>query len=247
MLVVQNTPSGGPGRVGDGLREAGLDLEVVQAHAGEPLPRLLGRRALLVLGGGYLPGEDERAPWLPAVRRLTAQALEDGRPMLGICLGGQLLAEVAGGRVRGRYGPPEFGSTPIRMRPEAGADPLFGPLPAVAPAIERHVDAITELPPDAVWLADSERCPHQAFRVGDAAWGVQFHPEVPAGRIGAWAPGPLREQGYDRDELLRRALAAEPAASAAWTAFTARFAAAVAGSGARTEAPNAPRARPGAP
>ncbi|WP_240434708.1 type 1 glutamine amidotransferase [Streptomyces sp. YIM 130001] len=231
MLVVQNTPSGGPGRVGDGLRRAGLDLEVVQAHAGEALPQRLGERALLVLGGGYLPSEDERAPWLPATHRLAAQALEHGRPMLGICLGGQLLAEVAGGTVRGRCGRPEFGSTPIRMRAEARGDVLFGELPGVTSAIERHVDRITELPPAAVWLADSEHCPYQAFRVGDAAWGVQFHPEAAAERIRAWDPGPLQEQGYDRDELHRAATAAEPAASAAWSAFTERFAAVVAASG----------------
>lgn len=100
VLVVQNTPGGGPGRVGGWLREAGLGLDVVRAYAGEPLPVSLGSRALVVLGGGFLPDEDGRAPWLPAVRRLTGQALEGGNPVLGICLGGQLLAHVAGGRVR---------------------------------------------------------------------------------------------------------------------------------------------------
>ncbi|GAA2537070.1 type 1 glutamine amidotransferase [Streptomyces fimbriatus] len=145
MLVVRNTPAGGPGRVGSWLREAGLRLEVVRACAGEPLPGLLEHRALVVLGGGCLPYEDERAPWLPALRRLTGQALQEATPTPGVCPGGQLLAHVAGGTAKGRHGEPEYGSTPVRLRADARGDALFGGLPAVTPAIERHVDAITDL------------------------------------------------------------------------------------------------------
>ncbi|KAF3469849.1 type 1 glutamine amidotransferase [Streptomyces sp. Tu 3180] len=224
MLVVQNTPAGGPGRVGAWLREAGLRLEVVRAYAGEPLPGLLDHRALVVLGGGFLPYDDDRAPWLPAVRRLTGQALREATPMLGICLGGQLLAHVAGGTVKGRHGEPEYGSTPVRLRADARGDALFGGLPAVTPVIERHVDAITELPAGAVWLADSERCPYQGFRLGECAWGLQFHPEVTAERIRGWDAGPLSAHGFDRDRLYERALADEPASTPAWRAFTHRFA-----------------------
>ncbi|WP_326614300.1 type 1 glutamine amidotransferase [Streptomyces scopuliridis] len=228
VLVVQNTPGGGPGRVGGWLREAGLGLDVVRAYAGEPLPVSLGSRALVVLGGGFLPDEDGRAPWLPAVRRLTGQALEGGNPVLGICLGGQLLAHVAGGRVRGRFGEPECGSTPVRLRAEARRDPLFGGLSAVVPAIERHVDAIAELPPGAVWLADSERCRYQGFRVGECAWGVQFHPEAVAADVRGWDRDWLRARGFDPDRLYDRAVADEPVSSAAWAAFTRRFAGIVA-------------------
>lgn len=223
VLVVQHTPSCGPDLMGDWLREAGLRLDVVRAHAGEPPPDRLGDRALLVLGGGFLPWDDERAPWLPAVRRLIRQALRQGTPMLGICLGAQLLAHVAGGTVKSRYGTPEFGSVPIRLRADARDDPLFGALPAVAPAIERHVDAITELPPGALWLAESDQCPHQGFRVGKAAWGVQFHPEAAASRIRHWDRERLRAQGFDPDRLYARARADEPAAATAWKAFTRRF------------------------
>ncbi|CAL9624763.1 hypothetical protein SUDANB15_05910 [Streptomyces sp. enrichment culture] len=224
VLVVQNTPNGGPGRVGAWLRESGLRPEVVRAYAGEPLPGLLDHRALVVLGGGFLPDEDDRAPWLPALRRLTGQALREATPMLGICLGGQLLAHVAGGTVKGRHGEPEYGSTPVRLRPDAREDTLFRGLPAVTPAIERHVDAITGLPPGAVWLADSERCPHQAFRLGECAWGLQFHPEAAAEGIRDWDAELLRAQGFDRDLLYERARADEPASSAAWRELTHRFA-----------------------
>ncbi|ALC19692.1 type 1 glutamine amidotransferase [Streptomyces pristinaespiralis] len=223
-VVVQNTRSGGPGRVGVWLREAGIRLHVLRPYEGEALPRTLDGRPLLVLGGGFLPDDDERAPWLPATRRLVAQALDESTPVLGICLGSQLLAQVAGGIVRARHGRPEFGSTQIRLRPEAADDPLLYGLGPAVPAIERHVDAITELPPDAVWLASSEACPHQAFRVGARAWGVQFHPEAEAERIAGWDRETLARQGFDRDRLHARAVADEGAAVAGWSVFTRRFA-----------------------
>jgi GMP synthase-like glutamine amidotransferase len=224
VLVIQNTPTGDTGRVGDWLREAGLRLDVVHAYDGQELPARLGRRALIILGGGYLPDEDERAPWLASARRLTDQALAAERPMLGICLGGQLLAHVAGGTVAGRHGEPEYGSTPITIRPEGHADALFAGLPAVTPAIEHHVDAITALPAGATWLAESERCPYQGFRVGERAWGVQFHPEVGAARVRRWSPEDVRAAGFDPERLRARAVADEPLATTSWHGFTERFA-----------------------
>ncbi|MFD5725058.1 MULTISPECIES: type 1 glutamine amidotransferase [unclassified Streptomyces] len=224
VLVVQNTARGGPGRVGDWLSAAGLGLRVLRPYAGEALPSALGGRPLVVLGGGFLPDDDARAPWLAATRRLVAQALADGTPMLGICLGGQMLAQVAGGMVRAAHGEPEYGSTTIRLRPEAADDPLFSGLGETVPAVERHVDAVTRLPAGAAWLASSDRCPYQAFRVGNRAWGVQFHPEAEARNITAWDRDRLAALGLDRDRLHARAVADEEAAVAAWSVFTGRFA-----------------------
>ncbi|MFE3864515.1 type 1 glutamine amidotransferase [Streptomyces goshikiensis] len=224
MLIVQNSPSSNPGRMGIWLREAGLRLDVVRAHTGEPLPAQLGDRALLVLGGGFLPWEDERAPWLPAASRLTSQALQNGNPILGICLGAQLLAHVAGGTVLPRHGAPEHGSVPIRLRASARNDPLFSALPTVTPAIEHHVDTITELPPGALWLAESDRCPYQGFRVGEKAWGVQFHPEAAATRVISWDRKQLHAMGFDPDHLYAQAAADEPTSATVWQTFTHRFA-----------------------
>ncbi|NRQ36230.1 type 1 glutamine amidotransferase [Nonomuraea sp. NN258] len=218
VLVVQNSTSGGPRRVGGWLEEAGHKLEVIMAHEGALVPDRLCHDALIMLGGGYLPSEDDRAPWLAPTRRLMAQALADGVPVLGICLGGQMLAEVAGGAVQGDAGAPEHGSTPITIRPEAAADPLFRDLPAVVPAIEHHKDAITRLPAGAVWLAETERCPYQAFRVGERAWGVQFHPEVLPERVHEW-----EVDGFDPDEVYARAVADEPVSTPIWYEVTRRF------------------------
>ncbi|MFJ8651770.1 type 1 glutamine amidotransferase [Streptomyces rochei] len=231
LLVVQNGPGGGPGRFGDWLTAEGTALDVVRAHAGAPLPRRLAHDGVMVLGGGYLPDDDVRAPWLAPTRALVAEALERGAPVFGICLGGQLLAQVAGGTVRGEHGAPEFGSTPLTLRPEAGDDPLLSGLPRRVTAVEHHVDAVTALPPDAAWLMESERCPYQAFRVGDRAWGVQFHPEADAARVRSWNPERIRARGLDPVALARRAERDEPAARAVWHEVARRFAAVLGGRG----------------
>jgi GMP synthase-like glutamine amidotransferase len=205
-------------------------LDVVHAYAGAPLPRRGEHDGVLVLGGGYLPDDDERAPWLSPTRALVAEAVERGAPVFGICLGGQLLAQVAGGTVRGEHGEPEFGSTPLTVRAEAGADPLFARLPERVTAVEHHQDAVTALPPGAAWLMSSERCPYQAFRVGERAWGVQFHPEAGADRVRSWDADRLRARGLDPVELSRRAERDEPAAEAVWREVAGRFAAVVVGS-----------------
>ncbi|GAA4514120.1 type 1 glutamine amidotransferase [Nonomuraea ferruginea] len=219
VLVVQNSRSGGPGRWGGWLEEAGLRLDVVHAYDGEPVPDRLRHDAMIMLGGGYLPGDDDRAPWLAPTRKLVAEALAAEVPLFGICLGGQMIAEVAGGEVTADAGAPENGSLPVTIRPEAADDPLFHDLPGVVPAIEHHVDAITALPPGAVWLAETARCPYQAFRVGGRAWGVQFHPEVPPGRIREW-----RADGFDPDEVYARAVADEPVSAPIWREVALRFA-----------------------
>ena len=219
VLVVQNSRSGGPSRWGAWMEEAGLRLDVVHAYDGAPVPDRLEHDAMIVLGGGYLPGDDHRAPWLAPTRKLVAQALADEVPLFGICLGGQMLAEVAGGEVTADAGAPENGSLPVTIRPEASGDPLFHGLPGVVPAIEHHVDAITALPPGAVWLAETERCPYQAFRVGGRAWGVQFHPEVLPARIREW-----RADGFDPDEVYARAVADEPVSTPIWHQVARRFA-----------------------
>ncbi|MFE9611664.1 type 1 glutamine amidotransferase [Streptomyces sp. NPDC006012] len=229
VLVVQNSAQGGPGRWGGWLAEAGVEVEVVRGDTGAAVPPRLSHQALVVLGGGYLPDDDERAPWLAGTRELMRQALEDEVPVFGICLGGQMLAQVAGGKVAGEQGEPEFGSTVLTMRPEAAHDPLFQGLPEHPTALENHVDAVVQLPPQAHWLASSERCPYQAFRVGQAAWGVQFHPEATPERIPEWSEERMRRYGMDRAELHRVATEQDPAAARVWRSVALRFAAQVKG------------------
>ncbi|AYY15647.1 type 1 glutamine amidotransferase [Actinobacteria bacterium YIM 96077] len=224
VLVIQNTRRSGPRRLGDWLRADGLELDVRLPFDGTPLPDRLDHDALVVLGGGFMPDDDERAPWLGSARSLISQALDDERPVLGICLGGQLLAHVGGGKVQADAGMPEHGSTSIQLRDETRDDPLLCDLPSEVTALEHHVDAVIDLPPNASWLASSEKCPHQAFRLGSCAWGLQFHPEAPATAILNWDADKLRRHGHDRELLYEQALTDEPTAERHWRAMAAAFA-----------------------
>jgi GMP synthase-like glutamine amidotransferase len=223
-LVVQNAAGGGLGRFGDWLAAAGVAAEVVHAYDGTPLPSRLTQEALVVLGGGFMPDDESQAPWLGPTRALVAEALRTKTPLFGICLGGQLLAQVAGGEVAAEHGEPEIGSTPLTLRPETVDDPLFHDLPRRVTAVERHVDAITVLPPGATWLVESERCPYQAFRVGERAWGVQFHPEAGPDAIRSWDPQRMAEHGLDHGELLREAEEHAVTATPVWRRLACRFA-----------------------
>ncbi len=206
VLVVEHGADAPVGR----LAPLGAPADLRRPHAGDPLPAdLAGYSALLVLGGQMAAWEDDVAPWLPATRALLTRAVDEGVPTLGICLGAQLLALAAGGRVeRGRSGP-EAGLLPVLAAPGADDDPLVGPLSARHPggwlAPQAHGDAVTELPDGAVLLARSAAYEVQAFRLGPSAWGVQYHPEVTPRDLGAWLEdlGPaLAARGTDRAEQL---------------------------------------------
>lgn len=224
LLAIQNAESSGLGRFHDWWVADGLELQVIRAFAGELIPDPTDYQALVLLGGGLLPDADATAGWLPRERAVTAAAVLGGMPVLGICLGGQLLAHTCGGAVAARHGRPESGSTELTRLAAADDDPLFGPMPPTFRAIEHRVDAITALPADAVWLASSRDCPIQGFRIGPCAWGLQFHPEVGADRVQHWGRERLRQQGFDPDQILTQARLDEPAAQALWRAFAARFA-----------------------
>ena len=214
VVVVQNSPTSGPGRLLDWLADERIDAQLV---AGPDLPeRLAGERpavdGLVLLGGRLLPDEDERAPFLPRERALVGEALTAGVPVLGICLGAQLLAIVTGGEVTAWSGETERGSCAVELLPAAGDDQLFAGLTDYQGLrmIQNHRDSITTLPPDAVHLATSEQCRVQAFRVGATAWGVQFHPETPAARLAEWDESKLAAEGFDRAALLAQATADAP-------------------------------------
>ncbi len=225
VLVVVNDPDSGPGRFTAWLEELGARLTTVAEDEVPDSPA--GYDAVLLLGGGFMPDDDHRAPWLPRERLLARRALRDGVPVLGICLGAQLLALVSGGTVVADSGRPERGSVVIRRLPESAADPVLGGLPGEFPAIQHHRDEIVALPPGAVHLASSERCPVQAFRLGETAWGLQFHPEVAADRLDRWDASRLAAEGADLDELRATATAAEPASAAAARALLDAFVAVV--------------------
>ncbi len=168
----------------------GLELVVIRPDRGDPVSGdRTGYAGLIVLGGTMAAWEDDVAPWLSATRDLLAGAVDDATPVLGICLGAQLLAMATGGTVvKGPHGP-ELGVVPITVLPHARDDRLLRRAGTTFPAPQGHHDAITDLPPGAVLLATSDAYPHQAFRLGQCAWGVQYHPEADHDTFADWMRG----------------------------------------------------------
>ncbi len=119
--------------------------------------------------------QEDAHPWIGEQKRLLAELVEGGSPLLGVCLGAQLLAEAIGGRAR-RASAPEIGWPTVELTPEGAADPLLGPLAPSFEAFQWH-SYECDLPESAIVLARSAVCV-QAYRYGPAAWGIQFHAEV---------------------------------------------------------------------
>nr|WP_246002595.1 type 1 glutamine amidotransferase [Allorhizocola rhizosphaerae] len=223
-LVVENDPTDDVCRLGVWLTEAGLSLEVRRPHAGDELPdNLAGYEALVVLGGEQdaYPADDGTpgAQWFPRLESLLRKAVRHRVPTLAICLGGQLLAQAHGGRVERSAAGPEIGARLVAKRDIAAADPLFGPVPFAPDVIQYHHDEITVLPAGAVLLAASPRYPHQAFRIGDRAWGTQFHIETDVEMFAGWVA-----KFDNADALIAGVELAQDDVREVWQPFAHRFA-----------------------
>ncbi len=220
VLVVQNDTADPIGPLGEWLAAEGLALEVRETAPAS----IDGYAGLIVLGGAASANDHELAP----VRALVAEAVAAQLPTLGICLGAQLLAVAAGGRVAANPQGRDFGPSLIAKRAAAATDPLFGPLPITPDVIQSHVDAVTQLPPGAVLLAASPTCDVEAFRVGRLAWGLQFHIETTPAVVRAWAARSADGlTGYDLEAILARSDAVHDEIAATWQPFAAAFAAVV--------------------
>ena len=193
LVVLQHLEREGPGLFAVEARTRGWEVLICRLDRAEPLPLLQSQDCLLVLGGpmGVADLGDPAFPWLAAEVELLRQVLRRGQPVIGVCLGAQLLALAAGGTavplVVGE--PPqslrEVGFGAVSWLPDPAGDPLLRGLEAHQLVLHWHGDRCV-LPPQAELLASSLHCPEQAFRVGAKAIGLQFHVEIEPPMLERW-------------------------------------------------------------
>ncbi len=183
LLVIQHVPWEGPHRILDAC--AGLRERTVKPLAGQTLPAHSEVAGAVVMGGPVGVDEDDRHPGLATEREWLAEALRREMPLLGICLGAQLLARALGATVRPGEGP-ELGYAPVEILDPR--DPVLGSLAPSTTVLHWHND-VFDLPAGATHLARSAQTEVQAFRHGNA-WGVLFHPESDFALLEAWLAVP---------------------------------------------------------
>jgi GMP synthase (glutamine-hydrolysing) len=147
-----------------------------------------GYDAYMVFGGAMHPDQDLVHPWLVDEVAWLRSVIDDGAPVLGVCLGAQLIARATGAWSGRLAGEPEIGWYDVVLTDAGREDPVLGALPTTFDALEWH-HYTYDLPPGAVELARNERC-NQAFRLGTACWAVQFHPEVTHTQVLGWLDDP---------------------------------------------------------
>jgi GMP synthase (glutamine-hydrolysing) len=211
LLAIQHVPWEGPHRILDAC--GALHVHTVKPLAGQPLPPHEEVAGAVVMGGPMNVDEVERFPALATEREWLAEAVQRELPLLGICLGAQLLAGALGAEVRAGEGP-EIGFAPVEV--SDADDPVLGGLAPDTEVLHWHGD-VFDLPDGAQSLASSAKTEHQAFRAGNA-WGALFHPEADFALVEAWLAVPemidaaVAALGNDGTHALpERAAAAEPA------------------------------------
>jgi len=177
IWVLQHHPAENLGAIADALEEAALAWQYVRVFDGHPIPtEMKGAGGLIVMGGPETVYQLDRYPYLREEMRLIENALKDNKPILGVCLGSQLLATALGAGVR-RGAEREIGWYPVRVSETAKDDRLMRGLPTEFMAAHWHSD-IFDLPSGAVALASSEKTAVQAYRHGEKAYGLLFHAEM---------------------------------------------------------------------
>jgi GMP synthase (glutamine-hydrolysing) len=228
VLVLQHADCEGPGILAGILASSNWNIRTVRGDLGESIPREVGdSAALIVMGGPMSVYEEARYPFLVDEIRLIESAVRAHIPVLGICLGSQILARSLGSNVRGGLRK-EIGWYPVYLEPAASGDFLFGEAPVQFDGFHWHGD-VFDLPNGASGLARSDLTECQAFRYQNA-YGVLFHMEVTRESIAGMAdafPEELAQAGISKSSLvLQTNTRLTPLQSVGSKAFT-RWAAAI--------------------
>jgi GMP synthase-like glutamine amidotransferase len=197
FLVFQHIAIEHPGIFRDLMKERDIAWDAVELDEGEPIPDLDGYDAPLVMGGPMDVFEEDIHPWLVPEKAAIREAVrERNMPYFGFCLGHQLLADALGGKCE-RMSAAEVGILEIDLNENGKSDPLMAGLPTTFKALQWHGVAVTRLPEGGVVLASSPVCDIQAQRVGDCAWGIQYHVEMTDQTVREWGAIPAYGEALD--------------------------------------------------
>jgi GMP synthase (glutamine-hydrolysing) len=184
-LAIVHQSDAGPGVFAEEMRERGVELDqwMLSERGTGPPREVADYDVVLTFGGAMHADQEDRHPWLRFEKDFLAAMLDDGMPILAVCLGCQLLAEAAGGTAR-RASEPEIGWFEVEVTDEGASDPVIGPLAPGFTGFQWH--SYEAVPPEGTAiLARSPICP-QAYRIAERAWGIQFHAEVTAADVSKW-------------------------------------------------------------
>jgi GMP synthase (glutamine-hydrolysing) len=228
VLVVQHEDDDPIHLMGDWME--GVELDVCRAHDGDPVPESVEEYdGLVVMGGAMGAHDDQKAPWLPAVRELIRSAAEAHVPTLGICLGHQLCAVALGGDIEVNPKGRQLGLLEVGWTTDAVDDELMGGLVGPRRAMHWNDDVVARLPEGAIRLATASTGEVQAARHASTVWGIQWHPEVDDGLVALWAnDGGLAPS--EKERLVDGLAQARRDLDEAWQPLARRFAELVASS-----------------
>lgn len=204
IIVFQHWDTGRPGRLGVTLRDHGFRLDIRRLDRGDPVPGDYDNAdAVVSLGGPQNVGENHRwmQPEIEYLRGAHARAI----PVIGVCLGHQLLAAALGGEV-GPMEKPEHGFVEVEINPAGQTDTILSGIAWRAPQFQSHGCEVKKPPPDAVTLAGSAGCKVQCFRAGMRSYGFQYHFEVDGALIEQYVrcdKGELHKAGTSAEAIAR--------------------------------------------
>lgn len=184
ILFIKHINIEGPGSFQNLLNQAGCEIRIVELAQGQSLPPIEECRAVVSLGGPMSVYETNKYPFLVDEESFLLQAIHKKIPVLGICLGAQMLAKICLGKVI-KSPVKEIGWYKVALNAEGRKDPLFSGLKNSLKVFQWHEDTFT-IPQGAKLIVEGKGCKNQAFRIGSSVWGLQFHPEITSQLIKTW-------------------------------------------------------------